>query len=355
MVMRDVKMAYASDRGAYSDYARVFGVIGLVTLLGWFLPLSYLALGYLYLLAVIALSTGVTRWPALAGAVLSSLAWNFFYVPPRRSFSGLHVDESLLLVTSFVVALIGSQLTALRYAADRARLLAESERMHQTLLDSVAHELKTPISVFRTAVEQLGTGDPERRVRLLSELGIAVQRLDTMVGNLLNQTRLESGVLRPRLDWCDARDLVSAAKKSVGRRLEEHPVSVEIPGDFPIILADAVLMEQSIAHLLLNAAVHTPASTPIRVSAAVGANKKYVALTVADDGPGVPEELRVRLFEKFSRGLRAKAGGLGLGLSIVRGFMSAQGGDVGVESPAGSGARFTLSLPFHPLDDDPHG
>ncbi len=353
--MRDVNKAYASNRGAYGDYVKVFGVIGLVTLFGWFTPLSYLALGYLYLLAVIALSTRLTRWPALAGAVVSSLAWNFFFVPPRLSFSVLRFDESLLLVTYFVVALIGSQLTALRYAADRASLLAESDRMHKALLDNVAHELKTPVSVLRIAVEQLGSVDTERRAHVMVELGIAVQRLDTVVCNLLNQIRLEAGVVRPRLDWCDARDLVSAARRSVGSRLDEHPVSVEISRDFPPFLADAALMEQSIAHLLLNAAVHTPPSTAILVSGSVREDRERVTLSVADNGPGVPEDQRGMIFEKFSRGHKAKVGGLGLGLSIVRGFMSAQGGDVAVDSPLGGGASFTLSLPLVPHDDAPQG
>ncbi len=353
--MRDVRLAYAPARGAHADYVKVLGVIGLVTLCGWFSPLSYLALGYIYLLAVIALSTRVSRWPALWGAVLSSVAWNFFFVPPRLSFSVLRFDESLLLATYFVVALIGSQLTALRFAADRAKLLAESERMHQTLLDSVAHELKTPIAVFRTAVEQLGTGDPAKRAQLMEEVRIAVQRLDTVVANLLSQTRLESGVLKPRLDWCDGRDLVAAARRAVGRRLDNHPLTVDIPADFPIILADAALMEQAIAHLLLNAAVHTPPEVPVRVSAGSSAESNSVFISVSDNGPGIPMDLRGRLFEKFSRGPNARVGGLGLGLSIVRGFMNAQGGDVLVESPPGGGARFILSLPLKAPEGVPHG
>src|SRR5271170_2510722 len=145
--MRDPKPAFIFGSTAIWEYAKVVAVTGLVTLVGWFAPLSYNALGYIFLLAVIALSLRISRWPALASAVLSSVAWNFFFVPPRLSFSVVHFDESLLLVTFFAVALIGSQLTALRSDADRAKLLAESERMHQTLLDSVSHELKTPVAV----------------------------------------------------------------------------------------------------------------------------------------------------------------------------------------------------------------
>ena len=344
--MRHVTKTYALGRGAPRDFGLVLLVIGLLTLAGWFSPLSYNALGYIYLLAVIALSLRIGRWPAIGAAVLSGLAWNFFFVPPRLSFSVLHFDESLLLTTYFAVALIAGQLTALRSAADRATMLVESERMHQTLLDSVSHELKTPIAVFRTALEQLSTGDPYRREILIAELRMATQRLDNLVGNLLNQTRLESGVLRPKMDWCAARDLVAAARRAVGSRLAGHPVEVQIPFDFPIFLADAALMEQAIANLLLNASVHTPAGTRISVTVGSLDDPNRVFISVEDNGPGVPVELRERIFDKFSRGPDSRSGGVGLGLSIVKGFMLAQGGDVAVVPVPTGGARFTLLVPF---------
>lgn len=345
LFMRSVILTYAFSRGALRDYVLVVATIGLVTLVGWFSPLSYTGLGYVYLLAVIVLSTRIHRWPAFGAAILSAFAWDFFFVPPRLSFSVLHLDESLLLATYFVVVLIGGQLTTLRSAARRAKLLADSERMHQTLLDSVSHELKTPVAIFRSAVEQLATADPARRDFLLQELRTATLRLENIIGNLLNQTRLESGVLKPKMDWCAARDLVAAARRAVGPRLEEHPLSVEIPFDFPIFLADAALMEQAIANLLLNASVHTPMGTKISVT--VGSNEESDThfIAVADEGPGVDPHFREKIFEKFSRGPESRSGGVGLGLSIVKGFMVAQGGDAMVEAAPGGGARFTLSLP----------
>src|SRR5271155_5656855 len=125
--------ALTSSRTLLWDYAKVVTVITLTTLAGWNAPLSYHAMGYVYLLAVIALSLGIRRWPALAAAVLGGIAWDYFYIPPKLSLIGIHFDEGLLLTTFFAVALIGSQLTALRAAANRSELLAESERMHQTL------------------------------------------------------------------------------------------------------------------------------------------------------------------------------------------------------------------------------
>jgi two-component system sensor histidine kinase KdpD len=334
----------------FREFGLVVATIGLVTFAGWFTPLSYNALGYIYLLAVIALSLRIRRWPAMAAAVMSGIAWNFFFVPPRLSFSVLHLDESLLLTTYFVVALIGGQLAALRSAADWAKLLAESERMHQTLLDSVSHELKTPLAVFRSALEQLGTPDLSRREVLMSELRTAMQRLDNVVGNLLNQSRLESGVLRPRMDWCVARDVVAAARRALGSRLDAHRFSVDIPFDFPIFMADAALLEQAVVNLLLNAAAHTPPDTRISVSVGSTEDSSRLFIAVTDEGPGVPLDLRSCIFEKFSRGPSPRSGGAGLGLSIVKGFMTAQGGDVSVECPPQGGAKFTLFVPFSSLE-----
>jgi K+-sensing histidine kinase KdpD len=336
----------APPRGAFRDYARVVAAMSLLTLAGWYSPLSYHALGYVYLLAVIALSLGMGRWPALFAAVLGGMAWDYFFVPPKLSFSGIHFDEGLFLTTYFAVALIGSQLSALRSEAYRTGLLVESERMHQTLFDSVSHEMMTPLAVFRSAIEQLGTPDAEKRGRIIVELQIATNRLDRLVGNLLNQNRLESGVMKPRMDWCECHEVVSAARRAVGPRMGDHPLAVDIPADMPIFKADAALLEQAIAQLLVNAALHTPPDARIRVTSAVRDFPHEVLISVSDSGPGVPPEIKERIFEKFTRGPAARKGGLGLGLSIVRGFMRAQGGEVSVDSAPEGGARFTLSLPF---------
>jgi two-component system sensor histidine kinase KdpD len=344
-----------SGRSVIWDYAEVLALLAFITIGGWFTPLNYHALGYIFLLAIIAVSLRIRRWPALFGAFVGSLAWNFFFVPPRLSFSILHLEDSLLLSCYLIVALIGSQLKTLRSADDRARLLAESERLHQTILDSISHELKTPIAVFRSAVEQLNTEDDVKRGRLINEISIASQRLENLVANLLNQTRLESGILRPQLDWCDAHDLVASARRAVGSKLNDRFLAIDIPPDFPIFVADAALMEQAIANLLLNAAVHTPSSSGIRVGAGLGDGSDRVYIEVSDDGPGIPSEIRERIFEKFNRGAASAAGGLGLGLSIVRGFMRAQGGDVSAEYPPEGGARFTLTLPLTAPETVPNG
>lgn len=477
------------------DYGEVTVIIALVTLGAWFLPIDYRIFSDIYLLAVIALCLRVGRWPILYAAILSALAWNFFIVPPRMSFSALDVKDGIFLGAYFVVALVAGQLTArlrsqqkrerererratalfrlsqamssaktfdegveaalrqadalfdarsclllpntegnlvahpassmqvpeadhaamlalwnskpnesapsrstaelsilhlplqradtklgmlclgwtepvrlqprqrelseayaaqialllererLRSASEREKLLIESERLHRTLLDSVSHEIKTPLAVLRSASEGLDAEDAKRRQELAREIRTATRRLDHLVANLLNQTRLESGALKPQLDWCDARDLIGAARRAVAESLGGRQVRISIPEDMPLFMADAVLMEQVIANLLLNASRHAPQGDEIQATAGIDFEGKRVFIAIADRGPGIPAELRPRLFQKFQRGNAAHAGGLGLGLSIVRGFMQAQGGEVEADNNPGGGARFTLFLP----------
>jgi two-component system sensor histidine kinase KdpD len=234
----------------------------------------------------------------------------------------------------------------LRAAGERAKLLAESDKLHRTLLDGVSHELKTPLAVLSSAAENLANADGPTRSDLVQEIQTATRRLNRLVNNLLDQTRLESGALRPRLDWCDAHDLVNAAIDGVSEALDSHPFELDVPGGMPLFRADSALMEQVIANLLLNAALHTPPGTEIFLTAGVETSKPRIYFTVADRGPGLPSAMRERLFQKFQRGDAARAGGLGLGLSIIRGFVTAQGGDVVAGENPGGGAVLTVYLPF---------
>lgn len=236
----------------------------------------------------------------------------------------------------------------LRAASEREKLLAESDKLHRVLLDSVSHELRTPLAVITGSLENLLEVPSEMRATLVTEAKAAARRLNRLVGNLLDQTRLESGSLKPRLDWCDVRDLVNAALEGVQDVVAGHPVEISIPEDMPPVRADFPLMEQSLANLLLNAARHTAADTPIFITAGIERDGTRVFFTVADRGPGFPLAMRERLFKKFERGDAARAGGLGLGLSIVRGFIVAQGGEIVVGENPGGGAVFTIYLPHVP-------
>ncbi len=324
------------------EYLEVLAVVAAVTVVGWVSPSANRAMGHVYLLAIIVLCLRVGRGPVLFAAIASSLAWLFVILPPQLSFTLYSFEDNLILGTYFVVAIIAGQLIARVRAQERD----ERHRLHRTLLDSVSHELKTPLAILRSASENLGREDRAGHEHFVGEIRLATDRLDHLVANLLNQTRLESGAVHPQLDWCDARDIIGAARRGLGDALAQRPLAVEIPAEMPLFRADAPLLEQAVANLLLNAALHTPPGTPVRVSAGADAGRERVFITVADAGPGIPAELRENLFQKFRRPPGARTGGLGLGLSIVHGFMQAHGGDVQVDDNPGGGARFTLHLPL---------
>ena len=234
----------------------------------------------------------------------------------------------------------------LRTANEREKLLAESEKLHRALLDSVSHELRTPLAVITASLEHLGDETrPPERAGLVAEMRTAARRLNRLVANLLDQTRLESGALRPRLEWCDAADLINSAIADASDALAGRPVELSVPEDLPALRLDFALTEQALGNLLLNAALHTPAGTPIFISAGLDRPRSRAFLAVADRGPGLTPAMLERLFLKFARGDAARAGGLGLGLSIARGFIAAQGGEIAVEEHAGGGARFAIYLP----------
>ena len=239
-----------------------------------------------------------------------------------------------------------------RAASEREKLLASSDKLHRALLDSVSHELRTPLAVIEASAEGMDSAGEEQRRELLSEIRAASLRLNRVVGNILDQTRLESGALRAHLTWCDANDLVNAALDATGDAMSGRRVEVEIPPEMVPIKADFALTEQCMANLLLNASMYTPPGTPVRIEVGLIAAEKRVFLAVADRGPGIPANLRGRLFKKFERAEPSRSGGLGLGLSIVAGFASAQGGDLVAEAREGGGARFVIYLP-HVLPESP--
>jgi two-component system sensor histidine kinase KdpD len=234
----------------------------------------------------------------------------------------------------------------LRDAEQQAKLVAESERLSKTLLNSLSHEIRTPIAAITSAASNLS--DPnaagEFQQAMVDEIQQAARRLNRLVGNLLNMTRLETGHVKPNLDWCDVADLVQVTLKDLESDLAGHEVTSQVSAGLPLVKMDFVLMQQSLSNLLLNAALHTPPGTPIQVSAVAEAGA--LVLTVADRGPGLPADVLPFIFDKFYRAPAAPAGGTGLGLAIVKGFVEAQAGQIKAENRSGGGASFTIRLPL---------
>jgi two-component system, OmpR family, sensor histidine kinase KdpD len=232
--------------------------------------------------------------------------------------------------------------------SEKTKLLAESERLSKTLIDSMSHEIRTPIAVIKGATGNLSEAAEfplsEFQREMVSEIQEATARLNRLVGNMLEISRLESGAVKPRVNECDVGDLVHLALEDVEKELARHQVSVEIDSRLPVVRMDFVLMQQTLVNLLSNAALHTPPGTSIQVAAKI--DGETLVLTVADDGPGIPPGSLPHIFDKFYRAPNAPTGGTGLGLSLVKGFVEAQGGRVTAENQTGRGAVFKILLPI---------
>lgn len=261
----------------------------------------------------------------------------------QQSFPPTLEQNALLEAFSRHIAIVIER-QRLRDAEANARAMAESERLGRALLNSVSHALRTPLAAIQGAASGLTGQDlPSPQAALVAEIGAAAERLNRLVGSILDMTRVESGQVRPHLDWCDITDLVNVALTRTARDLAAHPVDVAVPEGLPLVRLDFTLIEQVLANLLRNAALHTPPGTAVRVSAT--ARGSDLLLTVADRGPGIPSESLPHLFEKFYRAPGAPPGGTGLGLSIVKGFVEAHRGRVEAVNRPGGGASFTVVLP----------
>ena len=235
---------------------------------------------------------------------------------------------------------------ALRASAEQSKLVAESERLSNALLNSISHELRTPLAAITSATATLAEAkeaSAELRRAMIAEIQEASARLNRLVGNLLDVTRLASGHVQATLDWCDVGDLIHATVRSLQRELSGRPVKIEVAEKLPLAKLDFTLMQQALSNLLLNAVVHTPPGTAILIQARQ--EHGALMLNVADSGPGLPQELLPRIFDKFVRGSEAAAGGSGLGLAIVKGFVEAHGGQIVAANRPGGGAIFTIRVP----------
>ena len=234
----------------------------------------------------------------------------------------------------------------------RAEILSASERLQRALLQSVSHELKTPLSAVQAGIDALSkeTGNGERTQTTLREIQQAVRRLHRVINNLLDMTRIESGVIHPKLDWCDTRELIQAAVDLAADGISDHPVTIEADANLPIVKVDQALLEQSLCNLLLNAASNSKPKTKIIIGAQVADGR--LILSVLDEGKGIRETDLPHIFETFRRGANASPGGAGLGLAIVEGFVRAHGGNVAAANRQPRGAEFVIAIPVETLQPD---
>ncbi len=288
--------------------------------------------------------------PVLTAAVLSAITWNFFFIPPVFTFHIENTEDILMFLLYFLIALVNAVLTfKIREAEKKSRDKEEKEktiRLYNTLLHSLSHELKTPISTILGAVDTLNEDtyklNKTQQHELLTQIELAGIRLNRQVENLLNMSRLESGMLKARLDWCDLNELVNSVLQKLNQGIKKHFIFQENE-KMPLFMTDSGFVEQILFNLVQNAIIYTPENSVISVELQTSDNG--FCLIIEDNGQGFPETEFERVFEKFYRLPQTKVGGSGLGLAIVKGFTEALNGSIKLVNNKQGGASFKVYIP----------
>tara|TARA_B110001454_G_scaffold16145_1_gene14526 strand:- start:20459 stop:23110 length:2652 start_codon:yes stop_codon:yes gene_type:complete len=269
-----------------------------------------------------------------------------FVFKPNRKIKKMGSEHSTLLFA--IVGQLGISIERhfLGRRLQEAQRLKDSEVLHQTLLNSISHELRTPLTAMLGATAALDSDliqDPYVKdiARSLNDTGT---RLNQVIENLLDMSRLSSGVLALNLEWHDPSDLVGVVLKRIKTSTANHVIVVEVPADLAMIKIDFRLFEHAISNLILNATQYTPKGSKILIKA--HRHNSVLKILVEDNGPGIPELSVPYIFEKFYRVPGAPPGGTGLGLSIVKEIVNLHHGELGFEANSPHGARFVISLPI---------
>jgi len=323
-----------------------------------------------------ALSTGAmaaARWawekgePAGAGTgTMPQVGWSFWPLQGLKARSGVAgveaglimpgSDEERLLLALLDQGAVGLERAELASASAEAQALRRSDQLRAALLNSISHDLRTPLStVLGAATTLLDYGDglktPVRR-DLLQSIREEADRLNRYVGDLLDMTRLEGGGLATRLQTTDVRDVLGAAIDRVQRRLGKRTLARDFPAELSMVEADPTLLEQAVVNILENAILYSPDDTAIEVAAYE--DRANVVISIEDEGQGIPGPELERVFDKFRRVEQPsdRGQGIGLGLAISKGFIEAQGGRIAAASPIHGdlatglrGTRVLISLP----------
>ncbi|HZN13480.1 MAG TPA: ATP-binding protein [Acidimicrobiales bacterium] len=306
---------------------------------------------------------------AVITALVAALGFNLAYVPPYGTLKANAVDDYIALGVFLVVAVtvgvlvaaqadrrrdaehreaelreLYDQLKTLSAAAERAHVLEQVDEQRSAMLRSVSHDLRTPLAAIRAVASDLRAGvvyDDATRTELLDVVCDEADRLDRLVANLLSLSRIEAGAMRPERQAVDVAELVQLVVHRLDAVFRQVRVEIAIAPSLPLVDADHTQLEQVVANLLENAARHAPPRSTVRVE--IRRKGDAVEVRIADEGTGVPDWERERIFEPFRRGDGSQSSGIGL--AICRAVIEAHGGRIAVESTPGGGATFVFSIP----------
>lgn len=314
------------------------------------------------------LDTGIARWAyeraraaGLATDTLPGNAWRYMPLRAPMRVRGvlalrphnprmlLIPEQQRLLETFTTLIAIGIERVHYVDVAKDALVRVESERLRNSLLAALSHDLRTPLAALVGLAETLArnTVPAGRDAELAQAIGDEARRMSAFVDNLLDMARLESGEIALRLEWQSIEEVIGSALQSVRATLGERPVRVTLAPGLPLVRFDAVLIERVLANLVENAAKYTPPDSPIEIDARI--DDGSLAVAVLDRGPGLPKGRESAIFEKFVRGEPESATrGVGLGLAICRAIIDAHQGTLRASNRSGGGARFAFTLRAEP-------
>jgi two-component system, OmpR family, sensor histidine kinase KdpD len=303
-----------------------------------------LSLGALYLFAVLPVAISYGLAYAVGVSLVSMLAFNFFFLPPLHTLTLTDSENWVALAVLLVTAVVVSQLAI---AAADAEALRRSDAAKTAILHSVSHDLRSPLTAIRAASGGLESSavelDERDRAELLETIRLETARLDRLVGNLLDLSRLEAGAAEPQRELWPVDELISRALDAIGA--DAARVSVRHDGELPPVRVDAVQLERALANVLENALRLSSPTDEVTVT--TSASERAIFIRIDDRGPGLAHDDLERIFEPFEHGAEAMRG-TGLGLAIARGFAQANGARLWAEPRPSSGASFTFALPAAP-------
>jgi two-component system sensor histidine kinase KdpD len=300
-----------------------------------------------YLLAVVIAAIWWGQGPAIVTSILSVLAFDFFLVPPYLTLS---VADLQYIFTFIAFLIVGVVVSTLASKTREQVIQRQTEKLQSALLNSISHDLRTPlvsITGSLTALLDSDSGlDDATRKELLETAFTESDRLNRLVGNLLDMTRMEAGALKINRKACELRDVLGVTLEQLKGKIKARNIRIDIPKDFPEISMDFLFMMKVFFNLIDNALKYSPVDTPIDIRAT--AFKDKVRIEVKDRGIGILQGDLKRIFEKFYRVERPqKISGTGLGLSICKGIIEAHGGQISAQNNPDKGATFTITIPLH--------
>jgi len=288
--------------------------------------------------------------PVLITATISAIIWDVFFIPPRFTFIINSSEDLLMFLMYFIIALVNASLTyKIRQIEKQNRDKEEKEntlKLYNTILNSLSHELRTPIATIIGATDNLASNNnltESNKNDLIHEVSKASLKLNYHVENLLNMSRIESGYIKIKLDWCDMSELVYKVLDQLKEQSAYHKIQVNTQSDLSLVKIDYGLMEQVLYNLISNAISYTKNNSEINI--VINCDTKQLIIIIQDNGNGFPENEIDHVFDKFYRLKQTNTGGTGLGLSIVKGFVEAHSGKISLKNRSEGGAKFTIQIP----------